>query len=138
MTRAIPERGSITVWLLGWCVCLLFLGGLSVDMWRVANLRRDLAGIADAAAVAGASALDETAFRSSHAVLLDPTRARSIAGDYLTQHLPPSALRYVQATADRVEVRVEHTLALSLLGILLSDQDLRIAVSASVHPQRQP
>lgn len=126
------------MWLLGWCVCLLFLGGLSVDMWRVANLRRDLAGIADAAAIAGASALDEAAFRSSHVVLLDPARARTVVVGYLAEHLPPSAFRQVETSPDRVEVQVEDTIALSLLGILLSDQDLRIAVSASVHPQRQP
>ncbi|MGH9030897.1 MAG: pilus assembly protein TadG-related protein, partial [Acidimicrobiia bacterium] len=49
----------MTVWMLGLCLMLLLLGGISLDLWRAFSERRALASAADAAAIAGASALDE-------------------------------------------------------------------------------
>ena len=39
------ERGSITFWVLGLAVATLFIGGLSVDLWRVMSDRRELAAV---------------------------------------------------------------------------------------------
>jgi Flp pilus assembly protein TadG len=69
MTRRRPtlgarrESGTITLWMLGLCLMLFLLGGISLDLWRAFSERRSLAATADAAAVAGASALDEAAYR---------------------------------------------------------------------------
>ena len=62
MTRRLPdisarhESGTITLWMLGLCLMLFLLGGISLDLWRAFSERRSLAASADAAAVAGASA----------------------------------------------------------------------------------
>src|SRR6266540_1415895 len=37
------ERGQVTVWMLGLAVMLLFLGGLSLDLWRAFTQRQNLA-----------------------------------------------------------------------------------------------
>lgn len=131
------ERGSITIWLLGLCVCLLFLGGLSVDLWRVMNVRRELAGLADAAAIHGATALDEPAFRASGAVRLDPDGAQQRARAYLAARLSPDAGWRVSRQADRVQVMLTRRVPLSLLGALLPDQQLRVVVHAEVEPRRR-
>jgi Flp pilus assembly protein TadG len=69
MTRRRPavdgddERGWMTLWFLGLCVMLLFVGGLSLDLWHAFSERRSLAAAADAGARAGASMIDEQACR---------------------------------------------------------------------------
>lgn len=131
------ERGSVTVWLLGLCVCLLFLGGLSVDLWRVMNVRRELAGLADSAAIEGATALDEAAFRASGVVRLDPATAQQRARAYLAGRLRPGAGAGVNGSADRVVVRLTEPVRLSLLGALLPGQQLRVEVHAEVEPRRR-
>jgi hypothetical protein len=49
--------------MLGLCLMLFLLGGISLDLWRAFSERRSLAATAGAA-VAGASALDEAAYRA--------------------------------------------------------------------------
>ena len=51
------------------CLVLFALGGISLDLWRAFSERRALAATADAAALAGASAVDEARYRASGAVL---------------------------------------------------------------------
>src|SRR5882672_9003326 len=57
------DRGLLTIWLLGLCLLLLVLGGVSLDLWRVFSERQALAGLADSAALAGAGGLDLDAAR---------------------------------------------------------------------------
>ena len=63
------ESGTVTLWLLGLCLMLFALGGISLDLWRAFSERRALAATADAAALAGASAIDEARYRASGTVL---------------------------------------------------------------------
>ena len=56
--RGRDDRGFLTIWLLGLCLLLLVLGGVSLDLWRVFSERQALAGLADSAALAGAGGLD--------------------------------------------------------------------------------
>ena len=49
------ERGTVTLWVLGLCVSIMFRGGLGVDLWRGVAVRRELSAVADAAASAGAN-----------------------------------------------------------------------------------
>ena len=87
------ESGTVTLWLLGVCMLLFALGGISVDLWRGFSARRSLSNAADAAALAGASAIDEDAYRRSGAVQLDPVLAESRARDHVTRQLDAAALR---------------------------------------------
>ncbi|MBT8203578.1 MAG: hypothetical protein KJO87_09765 [Acidimicrobiia bacterium] len=70
------ERGSITLWVLGLTVMVLFLGGVSLDLWRAFEVRQDLAAMADSAANAGASRVDTDAYRASGVLVLDERAAR--------------------------------------------------------------
>lgn len=137
MTSRSAERGTVTLWLLGLCVCVLFLGGISLDLWRAFGARRALAEMADAAALAGASGLDEDALRAGE-LRLDPGDAERLARRNLASREPPDALEEVRirADADRVEVAATGSVELSLLRIFLGGEELEVAVSASADPRR--
>jgi Flp pilus assembly protein TadG len=81
MSRSVPrdEQGSVTIWVIGLCVILLFLGGVSLDLWRAMAERRALVSMADAAATAGASGVDAEAWRGGEGLRLDPEEATALA-----------------------------------------------------------
>ncbi|MCP4236978.1 MAG: hypothetical protein GY770_25920 [Aestuariibacter sp.] len=54
------DEGWFTIWGLALVLVLFAVAGFSVDLWRAFDARRELAGHADAAAAAGASALNES------------------------------------------------------------------------------
>lgn len=132
------DTGSVTVWLLGMCVVLLFLGGLSVDLWRVMNVRRELVGLADAAAISGATAVDEAALRAGGPPTLDVARARLAVDHRLRGRLPPGTSARADVSALRVRVELARQVPLSLLAVLLPDQPLRVVAAAEVEPRRRP
>ena len=134
------ESGTVTMWVLGLCVMLFLLGGISLDLWRAFSERRSLAATADAAAVAGASALDEAAYRSTGAVRLVPADARRRAQASLAEQLDRRALRdvLVEATEEDVTVAVEGSVDFSLLQIAAPGDELAITVHATARPQALP
>jgi Flp pilus assembly protein TadG len=143
MTRRLPdisarhESGTITLWMLGLCLMLFLLGGISLDLWRAFSERRSLAASADAAAVAGASALDEAAYRNSGAVRLVPSDARRRARASLADQLDRRALRdaRVEATEDAVMITVGGSVNFSLLQIASPGDEFAISVHATARPQ---
>lgn len=142
LRRASADEGSITLWLLGVCVMLLFLGGLSLDLWRAFGERRQLAGIADAAAAAGASGIDTDVFRTTGEVQLDPALARRLANDSIASQQAPAALTgaFTSATPERVSVELRGQVDLTLMRVLvpLESSSLPIQVRASAEPIRAP
>ena len=146
MTRRRPnlgarrESGTITLWMLGLCLMLFLLGGISLDLWRAFSERRALAASADAAAVAGASALDEAAYRSTGAVRLVPADAQRRARASLADQLDRRALRdaRVDATEDTVIVTVGGSVDFSLLQIVAPGDEFAITVHATARPQASP
>jgi Flp pilus assembly protein TadG len=138
--RARRESGTTTLWMLGLCLMLFLLGGVSLDLWRAFSERRSLAATADAAAVAGASALDEPAYRSSGVVRLLPADAERRAQASLAEQLDRRALRdaRVAATADEVTVTVGGSVDFSLLQIVAPGDEFAITVRATARPQASP
>ena len=138
--RARLERGTTTLWMLGLCLMLFLLGGISLDLWRAFSERRSLAATADAAAVAGASALDEAAYRSSGAVRLVPADARRRAQASLADQLDRRALRdaRIEATEEEVTVVVGGSVDFSLLQIAAPGDQFAISVRATARPQASP
>ena len=134
------ESGTTTLWMLGLCLMLFLLGGISLDLWRAFSERRSLAATADAAAVAGASALDEAAYRSSGAVRLAPADARRRAEASLADQLDRRALRdaRVDATEEEVRVVVGGSVAFSLLQMVAPGDEFAITVHATARPQASP
>ena len=131
------ERGTTTFWLLGLCLMLFALGGISVDLWRSFSARRALAAGADAAALAGASAIDEDQYRSTGTLVLLPALAERRARSSLSSQLDTAALRAVDvdATERSVTVVVRGNVTFSLLG-LLARGDFDVEVSATAAPRR--
>ena len=146
MTRRPPdigaprESGTITLWMLGLCLMLFLLGGISLDLWRAFSERRSLAATADAAAVAGASALDEAAYRNSGAVRLVAADAQRRARASLADQLDRRALRdaRVEATEDAVMITVGGSVDFSLLQIVSPGEELAITVHSTARPQASP
>jgi Flp pilus assembly protein TadG len=134
------ESGTITLWMLGLCLMLFLLGGISLDLWRAFSERRTLAATADAAAVAGASALDEAAYRSTGVVRLVPSDAQRRARASLADQLDRRALRdsRVEATEDTVMVTVGGSVDFSLLQIVSPGDKFAITVHATARPQASP
>lgn len=134
------EAGSVTIWMLGLAVAVLFLGGIAVDLWRVAAERRELAGVVDGAAIAGASAIDERSFRTTGAVQLDVVAAGGAACTYLRTHTdPPLGCRGVAATPTAIRVEAERAVDLTLLRVLTPGSGpVRLRVSAVVEPRPSP
>jgi Flp pilus assembly protein TadG len=133
------ERGSITIWVLGLVLLVMALGGLSIDLWRGVVARKAVAAVADAAAVAGASGIDELAWRAGD-LALDPTRARALAERVILVEPDAADLRWrVEVTPATVTVTVEREVDLTLLRIMDPSGDpLVVRVSASARPQVSP
>jgi Flp pilus assembly protein TadG len=134
------ESGTTTLWMLGLCLMLFLLGGVSLDLWRAFSERRSLAATADAAAVAGASALDESAYRSSGVVRLLPADAERRAQASLAEQLDRRALRdaRVAVTAEAVTVTVGGSVDFTLLQIVAPGDEFAITVRATARPQASP
>ena len=138
MPQAREERGTITLWVLGLCMALMFLGGLSLDLWRAVADRRQLSSMADTAATAAANGIDEAALRAG-TVRLDPERARAIAVASLEEDPHSGALDEidVQIVGNRVTVSLRDHVRFSLLGIFMAGQSFEIQVHASAEPEER-
>ena len=139
--RAVSEpddAGTVTLWLLGLCLMLFALGGISLDLWRSFSERRSLAATADAAALAGASAIDEDEYRASGALVLEPALAEARARAHVATQLDRTSLRDVDVHADRdaVTVVVHGRVGFTLLGVLVPHDDLDVRVTATATPLR--
>jgi len=141
VSRLRPERGSVTIWILGLCIGVLFIGGLSVDLWRAFNERRLLAGMADGATVAAATAIDEELFRQSGVIELDEGLAGDRAAAYLSSH--PEWAGDITVAIDpqpgSVAVVLERDVEFTLLKVLLaSEEPLTVTVRSLATPAATP
>ncbi len=131
------EGGTVTLWILGLCLVLFALGGMSLDLWRAFSERRALAAAADAAALTGASAIDEARYRASGEVVLRPIEAETRARASTDRQLDQSAARRidVHATTDSITVVVHGEVKFTLLGILQRG-GFDVRVVATAEPRR--
>jgi hypothetical protein len=138
MMRALhgDERGTITLWVLGLCISLLFLGGLSLDLWRAVAVRRELSSMADTAATAAANGVDEGALRAG-TLQLDPVRARAIARASIVDHGRALDGADVEVVGNRVTVSLRDHVPFSLLGIFMGGRKFDVAVHASAEPDER-
>lgn len=129
------ERGSITFWVLGLAVAILFIGGLSVDLWRVMSDRRELAAVADSAAAAAASAVDVEHWRRHGQIQLVDGEADLLAERVVVQHGVANELVgpiQVAVAGDSVRVTLMKEVELTLLRLLtVAEEPLLIRVVSS-------
>lgn len=90
------ERGSVQLFMLGLGVAILLLGGISFDLWRLIGERRELAALADTAAIAATSGVDADFFRDQGISRLDPVLVEIQIHAVLDQQ-PPSILEGLSA-----------------------------------------
>ena len=131
------ERGSVTIWSLGLVIAILLVGGIGLDLWRAVSDRQRLASIADAAAVAGATAVDPGSVRTpSTPVRLDESLARDRAWEALAAQPEASGAvaAAVRVEPDAVEVAVDGRLNLTLLRVLYPADALTFRVTGSAGP----
>lgn len=135
------DRGSVTIWMLGLSVLLLLFGGLAIDFWRALALQRELAAVADSAAVAAASGIDEEHYRATGEVILDATRAQVLGTASMTaQDLDPVSFEVV-TTVDglSVNVVVVDVVELGLLGLFVDQTEpLTVRAEATASPRLLP
>jgi uncharacterized membrane protein len=125
----------VTIWVLGLSILLLTFGGLALDYWRALALQRELAAVADSAAIAGASGIDEAVYRETGEVVLEPTRARGLAEAAVTwQGADPTSLR-VDVEPSVISVTIEGEVQLGLLGVFVDQSEpLTVRARASATP----
>ena len=130
------DRGFLTIWLLGLCLLLLVLGGVSLDLWRVFSERQALAGLADSASLAGTAGLDLDAARRG-LVRLDPADAAGRARASITAQADKGSLVVssvdIVVAPDRSEVTVsaDGRVHLLLLRLLLGDRPVSLQVRST-------
>jgi len=130
------ERGTITLWVLVLCISLLFLGGLSLDLWRAVAVRRELSSMADTAATASANGVDEAALRAG-TLQLDPVRARLIARASIAEHGRALDGADVEVVGNRVTVSLRDHVSFSLLGIFMGGRKFDVEVHATAEPDER-
>lgn len=132
------ERGQAAVLLIGLLVLAVGFVGVAVDGARLFTARRDLSSVADAAALAGASALDEAAYRASmgREIRVDPERARAAAATVIAEAgVTPGTQVDVAVDGNSVEVRIGRPVATTFLRVVgLAEQ--HIGAHARAAPRR--
>lgn len=137
------ERGSATIWILGLCAMILFLGGISLDLWRAFSERRELAAMADAAAIAGASGIDEAHWRASGEARLDPAAAQALSDRALAAHPGAGDVAgrrvAVSPNGSAVTVVLTREVDFTLLRLFLAGAEpFTVRVEAMARPLRAP
>lgn len=137
MTHRSGSAGQASIVLIGALIVGLAFVGLAVDGARLFTARRDLQNIADSAALAGASAIDESHFRTTggNEVRLDASGARRAVDEVLAASgLPPETRVDVAVEPDRVVVHLDRPVGMTFLRIV-GDRAETIGATASAGPQ---
>lgn len=126
------DEGRVTAFVVVLTTGILALAGLTLDGGLALAAKVQADGQAQAAARAGAQAIDLTAYRATGTLQLMPAQAVADAQSYLTG---VGASGTVTVSGDTVTVTVtatEHTQLLGMVGI----SSLTVHGRGSAHPQR--
>jgi Flp pilus assembly protein TadG len=145
VTPGVPagQRGSVTVFGLGLVVLILAVGAISIDLWRVVAARHELRQDADAAAAAGANAIDVAEYRVTGLLVLDPVAAplaaRSVLGppgswDFTARGVVES--RDGDGLTDDMVVTLSRRVDFALLGMLTGEGAVEVTVESIASPRR--
>lgn len=115
MTPSRDERGTVTAFVTIAALGLLLMTGLVADGAGMLATKREAIDHANAAARAGAQAVDEAALRSTRAVRIDSDAAVTAAQRYLTDTGHTGSVRI---EGDEVVVTVSVPYRPQLLGIV--------------------
>ena len=143
MTGGHRDAGSVTPWLLGLVVLLLFLGGLVIDLWRLLDARRNLAAAVDAAAVEAVGAVDVDLLRAAGAGSDDVRVRADVVSGAIAARLADAGYTDVSiglaADGRSVEISAATEVPWTVTRVLLPTQPAAtITVTAIAQPFQQP
>jgi uncharacterized membrane protein len=129
------EDGQILVLTVIVALALLAILGLVADGGLLLARHRQLQGVADAAARAGAAQLDEASYRASNGTTaqLDPTRAEAAAGRYL-RAVGFGGQASITATTTLVRIGLSEVVRPTIVSSI-GLGPTRLAVTAVARPQ---
>jgi Flp pilus assembly protein TadG len=113
--RLREESGQVTAFVVVFAAALLLMAGLVIDGGLALAAKVRAIDEAQAAARAGAQALDLRSYRLSNSVVLDPARAASAARAYLAATGDSGQVR---VSGDRVFVTVRIAQPTQILGLV--------------------
>lgn len=129
----------MTIWVLGLSILLLVFGGLALDYWRALALQRELASVADSAAIAAASGIDEETYRATGDLVLEPDRARRLVDAAVSWQGIEVVSTDVVVDSDSVSVTLTGVVELGLLGVFVDqDEPLTVRGAATAVPVLVP
>jgi Flp pilus assembly protein TadG len=126
------EAGQVSAFTALIAATLLLFAGLVVDGGLALSARLRALNDAQAAARAGAQALDLTAYRQDGRVVLDPARARALAEAHLAAAGSTGA---VTVSGDRVTVTASRTQRMQVFTLVGLDS-LSVSGTATAQAQR--
>jgi Putative Flp pilus-assembly TadE/G-like len=126
------EEGRVSAFVVVFTIGILALAGLTLDGGLALAAKVRANGHAEAAARAGAQAIDLSVYRTSGKLELVPTQAVANAQRYLTG---VGATGTVTVSGDTVTVTVTASQRTQLLG-LVGVASLSVHGSGQAHPQR--
>jgi len=113
--KAIADDGQVTAFVVVMVGALILVAGLVIDGGLALAARVRATDEAQAAARAGAQAIDLATYRQSGTIILDPTAATDAAQQYLTN---TSDRGQVAVTGDLITVTVQVTQPTQVLDIV--------------------
>lgn len=126
------DEGRVTVFVVVLTTAILALAGLTLDGGLGLAAKVKANGQAEAAARAGAQAIDPAVYRNTGEMRLDPVHAIADAQSYLTS---VDAAGTAAVSGNTVIVTVTATRSTQLLG-LVGIPSLTVHGTGSAHPQR--
>jgi hypothetical protein len=130
--RARGDDGTVTAFVVCFTIALIAVAGLVVDGGSILAARQHAFEDADAAARAGAQAIDVGALRDGQPVTLRPDRARQLARAQLAASGESGT---VAVSGDRVTVVITRTQPLSILGFV-GLRSVTVHASGTAHTVR--
>jgi hypothetical protein len=112
------------------------IGAVSFELWRAIGVRQELGAVADAAAIAAASAIDMDHDRETGELVIDPAeaarRGRSVAA---SSNVGFEGLAVQVGTDQRVTITISDHVPYGLIRVLaLASEEFTVRVEAVAFP----
>ncbi|XVQ12203.1 TadE/TadG family type IV pilus assembly protein [Spirillospora sp. CA-255316] len=128
------DRGTVGMYVVLFTPAVFLLAGLLVDGGLAIHARQRAADMAEQAARAGANEIDTDALRRTGEPVIDPARARVAACDLVASYDDEVTGTRCEADEEQVDVTVQLTVRLQLLGIVPGMGEFTMTSTASAQP----
>lgn len=116
LSRRRDQRGSATVFLLGFAAVLMVGAGIVIDGGLALNQHSQLTDDAEQAARVGANAIDVAALRDRGVLVVDPGQATALATDFLASRGYTNIS--VTVEGNQVATSADTTVDTAILGLI--------------------